>query len=760
MHSLFVLPTRRVAMGACLVLALTVEWTGLVLAQTTPATKPPTATPSQAAMAADYTVEQLFKDFLHYARMGQFRNADAAAKTLLVHPDLNPAEVSLIADKDRKSIETIQTLIKNSTIPDSAARVMELIERGRYMLRKDRERILKHIEALGGTPQEEMYAIKGLIDGGEYSVPLLLNALQDPAKKELWPRIIQALPRLEKDAVGPMVQALAIEDNAIRQYLAHALGEIGYPQAIPYLRQLAIDPKSHPATKETATRAVTRIEQLAGRNFPGNPDELFANLSEQYYDEDESVRADRRLETANIWNWDAPAQALVPVVVPTKIFGPVMAMRCAEEAIFHREDNDKGQALWLAANIRRESRLGYNVESSDINEKAEVDPTRPPKFLRALAYTTMFGPKRAHLVLGRAVKDTDSAVALGAIEALRLTAGEASLIGAEDAKQPLMQCLRFPDLVVRIRAALALGAALPRQPFADSELVVPVLAATLAQTGRDQFIVVDQDGDNGNRVAGLLRNSGAEAIVNTSFLEGMSRARTDFQRVSGAVLSTDISGPDLGESLARLRGEFIYSKIPVVLLAKPAQDLLAKDFAARDQYIEVVDASADETALNAALERVRNRTNQSALNSEMAMSMALQASSTLRKIVESGRTAYDVRPAAPALIGALSSPDERLQTSAASVLALINSPAAQRAVAHLALGNGNSVPLRVAAFSSLSESARNFGEMLEEAQVTELVALTNDQSDLIIQTAAVQSLGALNVAGKAPSEIIRTAHGG
>jgi hypothetical protein len=94
------------------------------------------------------------------------------------------------------------------------------------------------------------------------------------------------------------------------------------------------------------------------------------------------------------------------------------------------------------------------------------------------------------------------------------------------------------------------------------------------------------------------------------------------------------------------------------------------------------------------------------------------------------------------------------------VLALINSPAAQRAVAHLALSTGNSVPLRVSAFSSLSESARNFGEMLEESQLNELVALTKNEGDLVIQTAAGQSLGALNISGKAPSDIIRTAHGG
>jgi HEAT repeat protein len=738
-----------------------VVWSGFAQAQADSPSNSLAASPTQAAMAADFTVEQLFRDFIHYAKMGQFRAADSSAKTLLIHPDLNPAEVAEIADQNRESIQTIQLLIKeSSSIGESASRVMELIERGRFMLRHDRERLQRYIADLGGTPQQELLAIKGLKDGGEYSVPLLIAALQDPTKKELWPRIIQALSRLEKDAVGPLVRALAIQDNAIRQFIINALGEIGYAQSIPYLRQTAIDPTSNPETKEAANRAVARIEQLAGRTYPGSPDELFVRLSEGYYDEDETLRADPRLDTANVWYWDAKSQALMPVVVPTKIFGPVMAMRSAEEALLHRNENDKGQALWLAANVRRESRLGMNIESGDPNEKGEVDATRPPNFPRALYFTMASGPRFAHQVLGRAVKDADSAVALGAIEALRLTAGEASLVGSEDTKQALTQSLKFPDLVVRIRAALALGAALPRDHFADSELVVPVLASTLSQTGRDQFIVVDRDGDNGNRIAGLLRNNGFEAIVNTSFLAGLGRARSDFQRLSGAMISTDIAEPNLAEALARLRAEFIFAKIPVIVLAKPEQELLARDLATRDAYVEVVDGAADEAALNSALERVRTRTRQSALNSETAMSMALQSSDTLRRIVENGRTAYDVRPAAPALIGVLSSSDERLQKSAASVLALINAPAAQRAIAHLALSSGNSIPLRVAAFSSLSESARTHGDMLEESQVNELVALAKNESDLIIRTAASQALGALNLAGKAPSDIIRSFHGG
>src|SRR5262249_32515735 len=152
---------------------------------------------------------------------------------------------------------------------------------------------------------------------------------------------------------------------------------------------------------------------------------------------------------------------------------------------------------------------------------------------------------------------------------------------------------------------------------------------------------VDRDGDNGNRVAGLLRNNGAETIVNTSFPEGLNKARGEFQRVGGAFISTDIRDPGIADSLRQLRAEYIFSKIPVVLLAKRSQELMANEMAEKDPFVEVVDSSADENALNAALERVRMRTKQSPLNSETAVSMALQAADTLRQIVENGRTVYE-----------------------------------------------------------------------------------------------------------------------
>ena len=703
----------------------------------------------------DATVESLFVDFLHYARMGRFTIADSYARALLARPDLDPVKVLEAANNDRKSVDTLLIIIKNSSISESAARVLDLIQQGEHEKRKSADRIQASVRLLAGNPQQEFFAIRQLADSGEYAIPLLVQTLLDPAQSDLWPRVIAALPQMGKPALNPLVIALSTGNNDVRLNLIHAVGEIGYPQAIPYLQRLIVDKAMPVETKVASARAIKRIEQISGRTFPGLPEDLFYWLAEWYFNEDDAVRADPRLEHANVWYWDDTIGAHRRVVVPQRIFGQVMAMRCCQEALRVRNDHVEAIALWLAADIRRESRLAMNIESGDPDEQGEADETRPDVFPRALYFTQAAGPRYAHLVLQRAVRTYDSAVALGAIEALRLTAGEASLIGTEDYKQPLVTALRFPDPVVRIRAALALGAALPKSQFAGSELVAELLAFAVDQTGKEQLAVVDADEVNLKRVVGALRVGERQVSGDASFYRVLERARAGSSAVAGFFVSTDTTDPELAWALKVLRGEFIYSKTPVVVLTKPRQSLLADELAQLDPYIEPVDAAADAADLEAAFQRVRARAGQTALDADLALSMAIEAVQTLRRIAVDGRTVYDITVAEPALIGALASPEERLQVLAASVLALLPAQTAQRAIAHVALYDANTDSLRVASFASLAESAKNFGNLLEPEQIAELVEIARDDSDLTIRTAASKALGAVNLRSNKASEILR-----
>lgn len=714
--------------------------------------------PAGPAVPADASVERLFADFLHYARMGRFNLADAYAGALLAHPDLDPVEVMELANKDRKSLDTLLILIKNSTISENAVRVLDLVEKGEAERRKSADRILENIEKLGGDPQQEFYAQRWLAESGEYAIPHLVQTMLDPARAALHGRIIKSLPLIGKPAVNPLVIALAVNSEDVRLHLIRALGEIGYVQAVPYLARLQVDPEMPELTRSAAAAAIARIQQVSGRSVSGTADVLFTELADRYYNEDDVVRADPRLDEANVWYWDADQQSLSRVAVPTRIFGQVMAMRCANEALLLKNDHAAALSLWLAANIRREHRLGLNVESGDPNEAGEKDPTRPDPFPRALYFTQAAGPRYAHDVLNRAVQDSDSPVALGAIEALRVTAGEASLVGAESYKQPLVRALDFSDVVVRIRAALAMGAALPKSPFDGSHRVVPVLASALTLSSQAQMVVVDPDEDNANRVAALLRDAGHEVIADADFFRAFQRAREEFTNVAGLWLASDLRGPAVGEAFRRVRAEYVFSKTPVIILSKPQHELAARELAESDPYVEAVSALADTDMFRAAFLRASTRAGNVSVDADLARSMAIEAAQTLRRIAVDGRTVLNLGAAEPALISILNRPDEELQVLAASVLAALPTPTAQRAVMHVAQSDDNTISLRVAAFGALADSARNHGNLLEDGQIDRLVSLARHADDLVIRTAASQALGAINLASNQASEIIRGYH--
>ena len=157
---------------------------------------------------------------------------------------------------------------------------------------------------------------------------------------------------------------------------------------------------------------------------------------------------------------------------------------------------------------------------------------------------------------------------------------------------------------------------------------------------------------------------------------------------------------------------------------------------------------------------MRNRTNQTALNTDLALSLALEAARTLHAIAVDGRTVYAVGRAERALTTALASDSEELQIAVAAVLAHVRTSSAQASLAQLGLDAGQADSLRISALHALTASAKNNGNLLEKQQLTELVQIARDEPDLKIRTAASQALGSLNLAINEASEIVRSYYGG
>ena len=415
------------------------------------------------------SVEEDWNDFLHYTKIGRFGLAKGYAEALLAgNPD--PVQLLSLSKANPQGTMLLDRVVEKAPDPELAElaeRVLEIIDEGTFMLRADTRVIFEQIRKLSSTQRAQLKAIKGLQDAGEYAIPHMLDAMLDSSRRDEFPNITSALPQIGRDGIRPLAVGLQTTDVPIKAEIVKALGKIGYPQALPYLKYVVEKDKSS-KLREQARQSISRIDPAALQLSAAR---LFYSLAENYYYHSESLAPAEDADFANVWFWDGSQRRLIREKVGKDFFNELMAMRCCEWAL--RADPGFGQAigLWLAAY--------FKAESGGIKDKM------PAYFggghADAMTYATTAGPEYLHQALDRALKNKNAYVALGVIEALAAIAGEKSLLYRVGPAQPLTEALSFNDPAVRYSAAIAIAAAGPQEGFAESKLVVKNLAEAIGQ---------------------------------------------------------------------------------------------------------------------------------------------------------------------------------------------------------------------------------------------------------------------------------------
>jgi HEAT repeat protein len=690
-----------------------------------------------------------FVNFLHFAMIGRFDYAQAHARALLQRPDVNPlskeaAETLVQLSQERpRAIETLIILINNSTIGEDAGKIMALIREAHRRKRMDPGHIVASIQMLAGEPTDQATGLERLIDSGEYAVPQMLSVLADTGEKTLHPYVVRALPRLGKPAVNPLTAALGSKDEIVQRCAAEALGRLGYPQALPYLKRIAAD-GTNPAVRDTAVAAVRQIVVADPRIKDAPAVQLFRDLAESYFAEEDSLVPDSNQPRANVWVVDGVS--VKPIDVPRRIFCMVMSMQCCEASLGLSKDQPGTFALWLAANFRRESRLGLDVQTTDL---ADVDDaTRPAKFMRGVYYAQQAGPDCCGLVLARGLKDLDRPVVLGAIAGMAGTAGPANLEGK---MVGLPEAIRFPDQLVRIRAALVLARLLPTRPFPGADEVVPVLTSAFAIAGQPAWLVIEPDKKLADALAADLAKSGARVVVADRLELGLARAAEQVSQLDGIFLASDAVNPDPVAAVGMLAHDERFAMAPVVLAVKEGGMLVAEKAAQADDRIGRVLVVNDGNPGKSVADLLVAKAGQVAVNygyrpltAEDGKNLSLEAMRGLQRIARfSSSSVFDARMAEPALVRALNThPSEEVRVGATRVLALLNTATAQPAIAAVALSAQQTPTLRLAAFGSLAESARELGNRLDDKLNKALVEAVKSEPDAKLRTAASEALGA------------------
>lgn len=705
----------------------------------------------KVAEALDAGREQMNEadDGWYFSSLGRFDVAEANFKALL---DSDPDPVALLefADRVSKRLELLVQLSDNPVVGESARAMIRTLARGEQLIKADPVRIKQNLDRLGGSPRAYENASAALRDSGEYAVPFIVQELRKIGQSAMMQPLLRALTQIDHAALNPLVYSLRMNDQTTKKYLIEVLGDIGYAQGVPYMLAVRDDAQAPAEVRGAVDAALRQMESHGVHVPPGmTVSDAFFDLAEQYYRDSAALRADTTLDFANVWYWKD--ELLKNVEIPTVIFNEIMTMRCCEEALRANPNHRGALSLWIAANFRRDAQLA----------SGQKDATRPDNYPSPVYFAQSAGPEYCLDALARANDDNDPVVASGAIAALQTTSGPAHLVADQNGRLPLAESLTFSNQLVRIHAAIALGGGLPTSQFTGYQNLIPVLAEALrVHGGAKNAVVIDQDSESANAVAGTLRGLGFNVLVDGRLVTGLDKARRDTSGVDLIVLASDIPDPSLDASLLELRNEFRFASVPVLITTKIGNRTAVRDLTRSDPRIGQTVAGESPELVAKTVERISRAAGVHPISPEMGTSLALASARVLRGLAMTNNPIFNVGDAEPALINALTTENPELRDIVADVLGYLASPAAQSAVAERALGETDPTDVRIKMFGALAEGAKRRGNQLSDDQVQRLIKVAESEPNLELREAASKALGALNLPSNPASVIVRNQYGG
>ncbi len=681
----------------------------------------------------------LWEDFNHYVLIAKPDLALATGQTLLDQAD-NQTLLATVESSDRKAWQNVLARAskmgaadpQHASLVDIAKQLDQRIQAARVELSRNADRIQSDIALLAEGQRAYRNAVQRLGSAGQYAAPQLLAALLDADQSRLHPYILSAMVTIGQPLVAPLAEALPQLEPASMSQIAQVLSEIGYPQALPALKQVlessTVDPDARHAVQSAYSELLVSTRQQTDLVAA----QWHLQLGQTQYTTataqgDQLPGYDSSINAGLVWAY-GPRIGLVPVVVPGEVFGDVLAMRSAKRALELNDSLDAALSLYLMANLRRENRLPEDT----------IDPSYPSDLEPAGFYAMLAGPDRLHDVLSRAIADGDAELALDAIEALSATAGTDALVNRGAARQPLLGALSYPDRRVRFMAAQALTRVRPSETFPGAHRVTAVLAEAVRQSDARYALVLSDDPETINNLLAVLGELGYEAFGGLS----MAEVSEDLNLVPGVDLI--VTAIDT-ESVLRVHhdtaNDYKTGAVPILALVSLEQQIRLRDALGDNTRVSWAIHSEDTQELRSAVQAAASSFVGEPISASQGTQFALTSLKLLREVaIDSG--VFNVAQAQPALVQALGDERNEIVVAAAAVLSLIDDSEAQQALANTALDNTGELQLSL--LGSLAESATYFGNHLRTDQTDRLLELVNAGSgDLAI--AAARAHGALSL---------------
>lgn len=685
---------------------------------------------------------QKLDDFVHYVRINRYDLAKAFGEALLARI---AAPAGTATEEGALSATEFARLVESSSaqaftqvtsraagiaeVEGVAARLERAYSEGKLAQARDPKEISASIALLTGTARNRDVGRTRLLAAGEYAMPQLLTALRSRGGAQsqlLQSEVRSVIVDLGAQAVMPLAAALPAMDPVGQELVAGILGQINYETAVPFLYDLH-RAASQPGVKGAAERAIRSI--TGSFEADANVAEKYRALAEAYYEQRRSLLSFPGETHQLLWNFD-PGAGLFATPVVTPVYHEAAAMRLAEQALRQDPTSAGALSLWLAANFNRETETPQGYEN----------PAYPAGKRDATYFAVAAGPNPSQRVLARALDSKNTPLARKAIGVIERTAGPAAMASPDMERRPLLEALRYPSRRVQYEAALAVAAARPTQSFDGSDRVVPILGSAIRDVSAKFALVLASDRERAESLAVRLREQGYTVLPTGVRL---SDREAEIAAAPGIdLLVTDLPAQSTAEAIREARGRTKLGATPILAVLSAESQAEVRPAAGADTSIAFSRDGADQAQFAEGVRQLVEATVGSAMSAEEAADYQTRALGALRDLSLAGGGVFNVADATLPLVAALGQAQGGLKGQVADVLARINEPRAQVALADAALGaQGEEM---TALMVRLTDSAKRFGNQLEPRQVKRLLELAGSASDQDATTVAAL-LGALNL---------------
>jgi DNA-binding response OmpR family regulator len=654
-------------------------------------------------------------------QLGKFDLAGLHLKLLLDKYEKMPEEgnkdlLKIEAAEGLSALLRLRSVKKWSDYPpfqkETAENVEKFIDRVTEAVEKnlsDPERIQKFIKRLDAeTPEERAFARVQLQKSGVRAVPYLVEALRVNAGKPLYDRVRDLMLEMDSEIVPGYLEVLkahnAADANEIepRLTLIKLTLERSDARMVPYLWHLAASPQYPEAVRREAQRALTIFLKTDKVNL--TPAQIaLTNLANDYY----YHRVRFPLKTVQVWPWDGKQVATKPIELTTAQAEYLFGQRHAREALDLDPKYQPAQVALLSLVLEREL-------EPDLDQLL-LKPTPPA--LRNLLAT--LDPELVGIVLEKALDD-HKIPAVIAIVQIRGDRGDARAARLSPGGTPhgLLRSLYFPDRRVQFASAQAM-ARIPSPPPVAAARVVDIYRRFLVpDTTVPRALAAYFPPDKAAEVRQQLKAAGYNGTVVRDLKEAFAKLRTsaDYDLV---LLGPTLALKDLPFVLAQLRGDADQGGLPIFIVSDREKDDNLARLSRKYRGVHVMSTPALSLTeeLKTRIESAVKSDQGAKLTAEERKDFSQSSLDALWRMARGEYPGYDIRPAEPALVEALRSPD--MAALALEVLGRLPGSENQHRLAGLVLDEGRG-KLRAPAARELVRHIQKFGLLLDPKYANDL----------------------------------------